>query len=78
MDPRDAYVLEEAKLRKVAIQNLQRDNLEAQTMWRDKQIKAYGNLVQITQEHHYQKSLRMNNRRKIKMNFYKSNMHWPI
>jgi hypothetical protein len=41
--------LEEAKLRKIAIQNMQRDNLEAQSIWRDKQMKSYGNLVSITE-----------------------------
>lgn len=50
MNPREANVLEEARFRKIAIQNLQRDNLEAQSIWRDKQIKSYGNMIQITQE----------------------------
>jgi len=50
MNPREANILEEAKLRKIAIQNMQRDNLEAQSIWRDKQMKSYGNLVAITDE----------------------------
>ena len=49
LNPREANVLEEAKLRKIAIQNMQRDNLEAQSIWRDKEIKSYGNLVSITE-----------------------------
>ena len=50
MNPREANILEEARLRKVAIQNMQRDNLEAQAIWRDKQMKSYGNLIPITEE----------------------------
>ena len=50
MNPREANILEEAKLRKIAIQNMQRDNLEAQSIWRDKQMKSYGNLISITEE----------------------------
>ena len=50
MNPREANILEEAKLRKIAIQNMQRDNLEAKSIWRDKQMKSYGNLVAITDE----------------------------
>ena len=49
MNPREANILEEARLRKVAIQNMQRDNLEAKSIWRDKQMKSYGNLVTITE-----------------------------
>jgi hypothetical protein len=49
LNPQEANVLEEAKLRKIAIQNMQRDNLEAQSIWRDKQMKSYGNLVSITE-----------------------------
>jgi hypothetical protein len=49
MNPREKNVLEEARLRKIAIQNLQRDNLEASAIWRDKQMKSYGNLVTITE-----------------------------
>ena len=49
MNPREANILEEARLRKIAIQNMQRDNLEAEAIWRDKQTKSYGNLVTITE-----------------------------
>ena len=50
MNPREADIIEQAKLRKVAIQNMQRDNLEAQAIWRDKQMKSYGNLIPITDD----------------------------
>jgi hypothetical protein len=49
MNPREAEILENARNRKIAIQNLQRDNLEAESIWRDKQQKSYGNLVSITE-----------------------------
>lgn len=48
MNPRDANILEEARFRKIAIQNMQRDQLEASSVWRDKQMKSYGNLISIT------------------------------
>ena len=50
MNPREANILEEARLRKIAIQNMQRDSLEAQSIWRDKQVKSYGNLIPVTEE----------------------------
>ena len=49
MNPREAEILENARNRKIAIQNLQRDNLEAESIWRDKQQKSYGNMVSITE-----------------------------
>ena len=50
MNPREAEILEQARNRKIAIQNMQRDNLEAATIWRDKQVKSYGNMVSVTEE----------------------------
>jgi hypothetical protein len=49
MNPREAEILEQARDRKIRIQNLQRDNLEAAAIWRDKQQKSYGNMVSITE-----------------------------
>ena len=48
MNPREANILEEARLRKITIQNMMRENLEAQSIWRDKQMKSYGSLIPIT------------------------------
>ena len=49
MNPREAEILENARNRKIAIQNMQRDNLEAESIWRDKQVKSYGNMISITE-----------------------------
>jgi len=37
LSPQQANILEEARLRKITIQNMQRTNLENEAIWRDKQ-----------------------------------------
>ena len=48
MNQQQAALLEDSKNRKIAIQNQQRQQKEADVIWRDKQIQQYGKLVQIT------------------------------
>ena len=48
MNQQQANILEEARNRKIAIQNQQREEKERSVIWRDKQIQQYGKLIQIT------------------------------
>jgi hypothetical protein len=48
MNQQQANILEEARNRKIAIQNQQREEKERAVIWRDKQVQQYGKLIQIT------------------------------
>jgi len=48
MNQQQANIIEEARNRKIAIQNQQRQQKEADVIWWDKQIQQYGKLIQIT------------------------------
>ena len=84
MNPREAEILEQARNRKMAIQNMQRDNLEAATIWRDKQVKSYGNMVSVTEEVPLSKIITDEQQAQSQDDFYKGNMqlriyrNWPI